>query len=288
MRNRLLAVAAMAAMAAFSAGTEAASVTLSGLLDQNDGRSYDLDGHLPLSDNWSVGAGVGRSESSVTDADFSGTSLRLSTDLAVGGFAAGVSMQRWNDSGQLRSTGVLGQLGWTADNGLSLSGLLDDRSLTLKYSATIAGQLRERQVDFNGTGVGADVSWFGEQWNLGVRYIDYQYGNSMDRVQAVLNAPDTGRFPRLQLLLDSVATRAVGAPDRQFSATFGRQFARASVQGDWSMQRDALSGTQVNSFSLTHGYEFSAQLQIDTTLGFSTGGADGTVAFAGLALTLGK
>ena len=241
---------------------------------------------LSVTDNWSVGAGAGRSESSVTGTDFSGTSLRLSTDLALGGFSAGASLQRWNDSGQIRSTGVLGQIGWTADNGLAVSALLDDRSLRLQYSATIAGVLREREVSFNGTGVGADLSWFGERWNLGLRFLDYSYGRSMDRVQAVLDAPNTGRFPRLQLLIDSVATRAVGAPDRQVSATLGREFAKASLQGDWSLQRDALSGDEINSFSLTHGYEISEQLQIDTTLGVSAGGAEGTIAFAGLALTL--
>ncbi|MEO6185830.1 MAG: hypothetical protein ABIP38_04375, partial [Steroidobacteraceae bacterium] len=202
------------------------------------------------------------------------------------GFSAGASLQRWNDAGQIRSTAVLGELGWSANNGMAASLLLDTRSLTLKYSAIVAGQQRERQIDFDGTGIGAEISWFGDQWNVGLRYIDYAYGRSMDRVRAVLNAPDTGRFPRLQLLIDSVATRAVGAPDRQLSASLGRQFARASLQGDWNLQRDALSGDEFNSFSLTHGYEFSEQLQIDTTFGVSTGGYGGTSAFAGLALTL--
>ncbi len=283
MRNSLI---AMAALAVFATPAEAVSVTLAGLIDQQDGRSYDLDGRAALTDSWSVGAGIGRNESIVNGADFAGTSLRLSTDLAVGGFSASASLQRWNDAGQVRSTAVLGQLGWSAENGLTASVLLDDRSLTLEYSATIAGQQRVRQVDFDGAGLGGELTWFGDRWNLGLRYIDYSYGRSMDRVRAALNAPDTGRFPRLQLLIESVATRAVGAPDRQFSATLGRQFARASLQGDWNLQRDALSGDEINSYSLTHGYEFSDRLQIDTTLGVSAGGFAGTVAFAGLALTL--
>ena len=52
------------------------------------------------------------------------------------------------------------------------------------------------------------------------------------------------------------------------------------------MQRDALTGNEVSSLALTHGYAAGEHVHIDTTLGFSDGGVDGTVAFAGLAVTL--
>jgi hypothetical protein len=158
--------------------------------------------------------------------------------------------------------------------------------MTVDYTAIVAGQLRPREIDFNGTGFGADLSWFGEQWNLGVRFIEFNYGRSVNRVRSIISAPSTDRFPRLQSLLDSVVTRAAGAPDQQFSVTLGRQFSRTSLQGDFGRQRDALTGTRASSLSLTHGYNINRQAQLHTTLGFSDGGVDGSVAYGGLALTL--
>jgi hypothetical protein len=100
-----------------SARVEAASVVLAGLADGEHGRSYDMDVAFSPTDHWTLGAGSGRSESSVPGAAFSGTSLRLSTDIQLGAVSAGTAVQRWRDSNQLRSTSVLGQVGWMADNG---------------------------------------------------------------------------------------------------------------------------------------------------------------------------
>jgi hypothetical protein len=107
----------------------------------------------------------------------------------------------------------------------------------------------------------------------------------MDRVQAILAASTTDEFPRVQLLGDSIVTRVAGAPEREMSATLGRQFSRSSLQGDWVWQRDALTQTDVNSLSLTHGYQFGRHVEMNTTLGFSEGGSAGTMAFGGLSVT---
>jgi hypothetical protein len=284
MRKTLIAATVAAA---FGLPAAAASLSVAGLLDGEDGTALNVDARLPLGDAWSVSAGAGKGESNVEGSEFSGTTLRASADVNVGGFGASLALQRWKDSSQLESASVRGQMGWTTDAGWSFSALVDDRRLTIDYSFTgPQGVVREAEVEFNGTGLGADVSWFGEQWNAGVRFLDYDYGRSMDRVQAALNAPTTTRAPRVQLLANSIVTRAAGAPEREISATLGRQFSRSSLQGDWVLQRDALSGTDVNSLSLTHGYEISRHVEVDTTLGFSDGGAGGTIAFAGLALTL--
>jgi hypothetical protein len=281
-------VAAVVATA-FGLPAAASSLSVAGLLDGEEGSAFDVDARLSLGDAWSVGAGAGKSESSLPGADFSGTSWRLSTDVNVSGFGASVALQRWNDSSQVKSLSVRGQIGWTTAAGLSFSALLDDRRLNVEYTVVGAlGATRQAQVKFNGTGVGADLSYFGEHWNAGVRLLDYSYGRSMDRVQAVLAAPTTGRFPRMDLLVDSIVTRGAGAPAREVSATLGRQFSHSSIQGDWVVQRDALTGTDVYSLSLTHGYEISRHVEIGTTLGFSEGGAGGTIAYGGLALTLRK
>jgi hypothetical protein len=282
--QKILVALAVAIGAALPA--HGASLTLGSLVDGDGGTSFDIDGRFSPVENWSIGAGGGRSELALTGADFRGNSLRLSSDLQLGGFSVSVSAQDWKDSNQIKSTNVLGQFGWMADSGFSVSALVDDRNLTVHYTATVLGQARERSVDFDGTGFGADLSYFGEQWSLGARFIDYSYGQSVARARAVLESPTTTRYPRLQNLLASAVTRAAGAPDREISATVGRQFSRTSLQGDWSMQRDALTGTDINSLSMVLGYEVNKHFEIDTTVGFSDGGADGTVAFGGVALTL--
>jgi hypothetical protein len=269
------------------AHTHAASMTVAGLVDGEHGTSYDIDARFSPTANWSVGAGAGHSETELSGTDFSGTTVRFSTDVAWSGFNAGLSLQRWKDSDQVASDSRRGQVGWMSDSGLALSALIDDRRLTVDYVASVAGGgTRPAQVEFNGTGWGADLAFFGDEWNAGLRFLDYSYGRSMARVRAILNAPTTDRFPLLQVLINSVVTQAAGAPDRELSATLGREFSRSSLQGDWVRQRDALTRTDINSLSLTHGYEFNQHLEINTTLGYSGGGGNGTIAFAGLALTL--
>jgi hypothetical protein len=68
----------------------AASITVSTLADTEDSLSYGVSGVYSPTDQWSIGAGVEQSETNVGGADFSGTALRLSTDVVVGAFTAGV------------------------------------------------------------------------------------------------------------------------------------------------------------------------------------------------------
>jgi len=164
--------------------------------------------------------------------------------------------------------------------------LLDDRNLTVEYTTTVLGLPRQAQIDFNGTGYGADVSWFGSEWNAGVRYLDYDYGHSVDRVRAAIESASTQRFPRVGSLLESIVTRAAGAPDRQLLATLGRSFGHSSLQADWTLQRDALTHDKVKSLSITWGNQVTARLWLDATAGYSDAEQGDPMAFGGLALTL--
>lgn len=264
----------------------AASLTLGGLIDGEGGQSWDVDGRVEPVENWHVGAGAGHSELGLAGEDFSGNSLRLSTDLDLGPVSLGASGQRWKDSSQLESTVLQGRLGWNSPGGFSATLLFEDRGLEVTYTATVAGQTRERAIDFDGTGFGADLSYYGESWNAGLRVVDYSYGSSVDRVRTLLAQPATLRFPRLAVLIGSAVTRTAGAPDRVVSAMLGRQFRRSSLQGDFTVQRDALTGDDVQDLALTLGYEVSRHVSIDTTVGFSDGDATDTLAYGGLAVTL--
>lgn len=274
----------LAALASVPAG--ASSLTIAGLADGEEGRSLDLSGRLSVTDAWMIGAGVGHGESSLDGDKFSGNSLRASSDVQFGAFFAGAAFERWKDSGQLLSTTWRGEFGWMSDAGLSLSALVADRSLDVTYTATVLGQARQRNIAFDGTGLGAEVAWLGEQWTASVRYLDYDYGQSVQRVRNVLDSSSTLRFPRIAQLIGSMATRAASAADQEISASIGRQFAHSSLSGDWQMQRDALTGEKSHSLGLTLGLKFGARAGLDTTVGFTDGGSSGTQPWGGLALTL--
>ena len=264
----------------------AASLTLAGTVDSQDGTGTDLDAWWAPNDTWSIGGGVGKSDSGAAGEAFSGTSLRLNSDLVLGRFNVGASASSWDDPDQLTTRATQAELGWTADNGLSISAIFEDRSMTVRYEGRVANQRRDQRVDFDGTGHGVGIAWFGEEWNAGVQYMGYGYGPSLARVRSIMTSATTTQFPRLQALVDSILTRAAGAPSREISLSLGRDLTRSSLRGQWLQQRDALTLTDINSFSLSHDYRFASHWALETTLGLSEGGALGTIGFGGFAITL--
>jgi hypothetical protein len=263
-----------------------ASLTVSGFTDSQSGTSFDADAYFAPNHYWSIGGGVGQSDSNLPGSEFSGKSLRLSTDVTLGNFNASVFAQQWKDASKLDSVSTQGQFTWTI-GGFGVAAIIDDRTLKVHYEVRAPlNQTRPARVDFDGTGYGADLSYFGEQWNVSIRSIHYGYGPSLARVRAAFNAPTTQDFPRVQALIDSIVTRAAGAPERELSIGFGRSLKRSSLQGQWMLQRDALTQTDINSVSLRHGYKFTPHIELGTTLGFSKSSSIDSVAFGGLALTL--
>ena len=274
--------------AALAGPVWANSLTLSTLADTQHGRSADLRGSFAPTEALTLGASLGRSSStgSSGDEDFSGTSFGGSLDLDMGAFFADVSADRWQDSGQLRSTTLHGELGWLSDSGVALSALVTHHAMRVTYSATLLGQTREATADFSGTGFGADISWYGPLWNAGVRFLDYSYGRSVGRVRQVLDSGNTNRFPRLQRLIGSMATRAAGAPDREASGVLGRQFGSASLTANLDWQRDALTGDTTKSAGLSLGLTPAPRWGVNVSAGVSKSGQAGTVKWAGLSLSL--
>lgn len=274
--------------AALAAPGWADSLTLSGLADTDHGRSIDLHGRYAPVEALTLGANVGRSSSmgGTGNEDFSGTSFGGSADLDIAAFFANVAADRWQDSGQLRSTVLHGELGWMSPGGVALSALVTHHALRVTYTATLQAQTRDRSVDFSGTGFGADLSYYGAVWTAGLRFVDYSYGTSVQRVRQVLDSGNTNRFPRLQRLIGSMATRAAGAPDREASGVLGRQFTHAMLSADLEWQRDALTGDKTKSVGLTLGLAPTQRWGVDVSAGVSRSAEAGTVSWAGLSLTL--
>jgi hypothetical protein len=86
---RVVAGLCAAALGASAPAAAEGSLTLSGLFDSDQGRSLDADVRWSPLPAWSVGAGVGNGESGLEDSALSGTGIRASTDLYLGGFDAG-------------------------------------------------------------------------------------------------------------------------------------------------------------------------------------------------------
>jgi hypothetical protein len=264
------------------------SLTVSGLLDGDDGRSLSLLGRYAPVDSLTLGASLGHSQSKSQDSDeeFSGSNFGVSADVDFSAFFANASAQRWRDSGQLRSTSLHGELGWMSESGVAIAALVSNRNLQVSYTTTVLGQARERDVDFKGTGFGADLSYFGAAWTAGLRFLDYDYGQNVARVRAVIESSNTQRFPRLQQLISSMATRAAGAPDRELSVVVGRQFAHVALTADVQWQRDALTTDETRSAGLTLGFAPTKHFGVDVSAGASKTEEADTIGWVGLALTL--
>jgi hypothetical protein len=108
----------------------------------------------------------------------------------------------------------------------------------------------------------------------------------VQRVRSVLESGNTERFPRLQQLIGSVATRAAGAPDRELSLSLGRQFTHLSLLASVQWQRDALTAQKSRSAGLTLGLTPGRRFGVDLSAGASKGGETDTIGWVGLALTL--
>src|SRR5690606_3584303 len=133
---------------------------------------------------------------------------------------------------------------------------------------------------------GGALPWLGPGWTATLRSRENSSGNDVAPVRAVLQPANTERFPRVQRLAESVATRAAGAPDRELSLALGRQFRRSYLAVDWGLHRDALTREKTRSYGLTLGVELGTRLVLDTLAGLSDGAESGSVAWGGLALTL--
>jgi hypothetical protein len=265
------------------------SFTVGALADSANGRSADLRVRYSPTRMLTLGASIGHSQSRLESGSekFSGTNLGATVGLDYDAFFADVSVDRWKDSGDLRSTVVRGELGWLNLDGFALSALVTHRDMRVTY--TVLSDTRRRYIDFAGAGFGGDATYFGKVWTTGLRFLTYDYGRSVSRVRAVLDAVNTDRFPRAQNLAASIATRAAATPDRELTFSLGRQFARisrTSLTADLQWQRDALTGDDTRGAGLTLSLTPRSHLGVDISGGASKTDGAGTVGWAGVWLTL--
>ncbi len=284
---RLLAAsiaAVVASLLSFPATAEPGfTLQASAFVDDQDGTSYDLNAQFQPSDWLTLSAGAGRSRSSALTTDFNGTAVHGGVDVQRGRFGGGLQASGWEDSDQFTSRILSGRFAVTLAESFEAGVLLESRQLEVGYTTTgLLGRTIPQNLHFQGSGLGAELGWYGRAWSGHLRGIAYDYDTQLDRVIAASRAPATRAFPQLASLVSSVLTRTAGAIDYQASLGVDRAFARSGLGVDLTLSSDTISGDDSASLSVSWRYELSTHLGIDTTLGLTeTDGFDST-GFAGL------
>jgi hypothetical protein len=306
-RNRRIAIAAgLLGASAVACAEPRFNATFSGLADDENGRSVDIDTTLAVRNWMTLGAGLGSTSSRTASGSLDGTSIRLSADVHSERFGVRGYYRNWNANGM--DTGVLGVRPYFTHDNLTISVIGESRGLDVDY-VTDASNPQRATAHFSGTGWGAGASYRWSHWNVYAEGVAYHYG-TLSRYVATSPAqignpsptPLTGvglpTLPgsagevgsglvqalgyRVPALAGSYVTLNQGVFDRVLSAGVERGSARASLRLDWTGVKDAVLETGLNSFSASYRYVFTPRLAAGVTLGV-TESRYGSVTFGGLA-----
>jgi hypothetical protein len=252
-------------------------------VDDQDGSSYDVNARFSPAEWLTLALGAGQSSASLVATDFDGRSVHGGVDLRRGRLAGGLYANQWEDSDQFTSRVVGGRFAVTFAESFEAGLVLESRQLEVGYTTTgPLGRTIAQSARFDGSGVGAELGWYGREWSGYLRGIGYDYDAQLDRAIAASRAPATRAFPRLASLVNAVLTRTAGAIDYQASLGVDRAFARSGLGVDLTLSSDAVSGDDSTSVSVAWRYDLSTRVGVDVTLGLTeTDGLEST-AFAGL------
>jgi hypothetical protein len=309
---------------AVSSGEPRISASLSGLADDENGRSLDFDAAIAPDHRWEIGAGIGSTESRSAAGALDGTSLRLFADVHGERFGLRGSYRSWNSNGL--DTDAVGGRAYFRNGGLTLSLTGEAQGIDLDYDDGSTTPQRST-ARFSGTGWGGGLSYQWSSWNAYAEGMSYRYG-SLSRyvetqgVQAPPSsspttpvAPSVPTLPGLPILpvpppvvpgaplpssllplpesvayvlptlAGSFVTLNQGVFEHLLSAGIERGFTRSSVRVSWTGARDAVLDTDINSFSAGYRYSFTDRLNASVTLGVSDS-SYGSVNFGGVSFGL--
>lgn len=271
--------------AALSAEGGRFSASLATLVDDADGTSVDLDLYWEPTDWLGLSAGMGKAESSAELADLDGDALRAGVDVHGDSLGGRLNWRRWQDQGQFESDSVVAEVYWRTTQGWQFGVIAEQRDFTVDYTITLLNRVVPRREIFDGSGIGAQLSWYGETWGGYLRGVTYDYDTTLDRVIAASRAPNLARFPRIEALIASLLTRTAGAIDHDLSAGLERSFQRSGLRLDLSATRDALSGADSRSVSVSYRYALTPRFEVEGTVGSADSDDLESIGFAGLALS---
>lgn len=283
------------------------NAAFSGLADDENGRSLDIDTTLAASDWLTLGAGLGSTSSRTASGTLDGTSVRLCADVHSERFGVRGYYRKWNANGM--DTGMLGVRPYFTHDNLTLSVIGESRGLDVDY-VTDTSNPQRATAHFSGFGWGAGASYRWSHWNVYAEGVAYQYGTlsryvatspvqtGNSSVPTPLKGVGLPTLPspggdvgsglvqalgyRVPALAGSYVTLNQGVFDHVVGAGVERGFARASLRLDWTGVKDAVLETDLNSFSASYRYVFTPRLTAGVTLGV-TESRYGSVDFGGLA-----
>ncbi len=308
-RNIRIAIAAgLLGASAMACAEPKFNATFSGIADDENGRSLDVDTTLAARNWLTLGAGLGSTSSRTASDSLDGTSVRLSADLHSERLGVRGYYRNWNANGM--DSEMLGMRPYFTYANLTLSIIGESRGLDVDYD-TDASNPQRATAHFSGTGWGAGASYRWSHWNVYAEGVTYRYG-ALSRTVATspaqtANSPGTTPLTGLGLptlpgpageigsglvqtlsyrvpaLAGSYVTLNQGVFDRVLSAGMERAFPRASLRLEWTGVKDAVLKTDLNSLSASYRYIFTPRLTAGVTLGL-TESRYGSVEFGGLAV----
>lgn len=164
------------------------SGTLTGLADDEQGRSLDADSTLSTGSWWGLGGGGGVTRSASALGMLNGTSERALADGQFDSFDARAYFRHW-EAGPFQNQTV-GARPSGMHSGLTVSGIAEWRCLTVGYSDPSA-EGAERDARFSGSGFGAGVKYAVLQWSAGVDAVWYTFHSLSRYVSTRKGIPET-------------------------------------------------------------------------------------------------
>jgi hypothetical protein len=255
-------LAANAAAATNSAPTF--DMALTALGDDANSSSFDVSATLTPSERWSLSAGGGSSNNSSSASRVSGSSFHGSADVHLGEFGVRPGYSHWSDNDNFSSATPQLALYWK-HQGFQAELLAEWPKFALDYQLRILAQTVTRRFEYSGNGLGAGLEYYGAQWGGYINGLSYSYGDDITRLRSLSQSSNLQKFPRLALLVRSMATLTQGSLKDKLSAGLERDFSRFAIHADLTRVTDALSDSQADSYGLGANFIVNERLGIDAS-----------------------
>jgi len=259
--------------------------SLAAFADSESGSSFDIDASISPRDWLTLGVGLGRSESADDRASLEGDAFRASAGVHSNRFGLRGYFRKWSDSGEFESE-TLGARAYLNHERFTFELIAEAVSLGVDFALTQGNRSLEVHREFDGTGFGASLSYFGARWSGYAEAVTYDYDRVLEQIITISRGPNVARFPRFQFLIDSVLTLTQGALDYHISGGVERSLGRSAILLDVLSAKDAVDGRQTHSVSAGYRYSLSRHVDFEVTLGASDTDELGSIGFGGLTLSL--
>jgi hypothetical protein len=283
-----IAAAIGCAFALQSAGVaQAVPVTADFAVSGDDAGGVWIDANFSVSpaEHLTLMAGAGHSTSPVETVELRGTLLNAGASLY--GDRAGVALgyDIFDDSTNYHA-GTLGARAWVRTGDFEFTLLARHRDLGVEVTIDLPSRTARREIEFSAVGAGLQVGFTRGNFNAYAMTIGYDYDEEFDDFLDLADSPLLDRRPRIEALLGSFLTQALGAIDRQTGAGVEYGFGRNSLALDLSYVHDAVMDASSTSIAFTFRRAQSAHLDWSVSAGTADSEAYGDIAFLGMMLGL--